>query len=119
MIVSIYLSIARAWLLYHLTPSFPVPTDDAISRVFNQSSALEQVVAILAWPQSGQASLAAMPSHWRYTPKKSCPIGESGQQPRLSPGVSGLGPQWPEFPMAIQNSSFFGSWQYICQCVWR
>ncbi|GFX28458.1 uncharacterized protein TNCV_1152671 [Trichonephila clavipes] len=30
--------------------------------------------SILAWPQSGQASLAAPPSQWRYTPKKSCPV---------------------------------------------
>ncbi|PRD33390.1 UNVERIFIED_CONTAM: hypothetical protein NCL1_17694 [Trichonephila clavipes] len=29
---------------------------------------------ILAWPQSGQTSLAATPSQWRYTPKKSCPL---------------------------------------------
>ncbi|GFY29004.1 hypothetical protein TNCV_4721321 [Trichonephila clavipes] len=35
----------RAWLLNHLT--LPVPTDDAICRVFSESSALEQVVAIL------------------------------------------------------------------------
>ncbi|GFX04328.1 hypothetical protein TNCV_3974761 [Trichonephila clavipes] len=33
-----YLSNARAWLLDHLTPSLLVPTDDVISRVFNESS---------------------------------------------------------------------------------
>ncbi|GFT43991.1 uncharacterized protein TNCV_2688661 [Trichonephila clavipes] len=33
-------------------------------------------------------------------------FNESGQQPRLSPGASELGPQWPEFPMTFQNSSF-------------
>ncbi|GFU49854.1 uncharacterized protein TNCV_4686201 [Trichonephila clavipes] len=29
---------------------------------------------ILTWPQSAQASLAATPSQWRYTPKNSCPV---------------------------------------------
>ncbi|GFX78781.1 uncharacterized protein TNCV_1919141 [Trichonephila clavipes] len=29
---------------------------------------------ILAWPQSGLTSSAARPTHWRYTPKKSCPV---------------------------------------------
>ncbi|GFW67051.1 uncharacterized protein TNCV_4030711 [Trichonephila clavipes] len=29
---------------------------------------------ILAWPQSGQASLAARKSQWRYIPKKACPV---------------------------------------------
>ncbi|GFW88067.1 uncharacterized protein TNCV_217391 [Trichonephila clavipes] len=42
----IYLSNARAWLLDHLTPSHPVPTDDVISRLFIESSALELVVVI-------------------------------------------------------------------------
>ncbi|GFT67451.1 uncharacterized protein TNCV_2360641 [Trichonephila clavipes] len=42
----IYLSNAHAWLLDHLTPMLPVPTDDVISRVFIESSVLEQVVAI-------------------------------------------------------------------------
>ncbi|GFV54650.1 hypothetical protein TNCV_3843701 [Trichonephila clavipes] len=40
-------------------------------------------------------------SHVRY-------LGKRGQQPWLSPGASGLGPQWPEFSMAFQNSSFLG-----------
>ncbi|GFV46266.1 uncharacterized protein TNCV_3231551 [Trichonephila clavipes] len=30
--------------------------------------------SILAWPQSGQASLAATPNQWSYTPKRSCPV---------------------------------------------
>ncbi|GFT22519.1 uncharacterized protein TNCV_3274741 [Trichonephila clavipes] len=30
--------------------------------------------SILAWQQIGQTSLAATPSQWRYTPKKSCPV---------------------------------------------
>ncbi|GFT82697.1 uncharacterized protein TNCV_1634561 [Trichonephila clavipes] len=30
--------------------------------------------SILAWPQSGQASLSATSSQWSYTPKKSCPV---------------------------------------------
>ncbi|GFU69285.1 hypothetical protein TNCV_3209491 [Trichonephila clavipes] len=37
---------ARAWLLDHLTPSLPVPTDDVVSSVFIESSALEQVISI-------------------------------------------------------------------------
>ncbi|GFV54015.1 hypothetical protein TNCV_3724481 [Trichonephila clavipes] len=31
--------------------------------------------SILAWPQSEQASLAARPSQWWYTPKRSYPAG--------------------------------------------
>ncbi|GFU36319.1 uncharacterized protein TNCV_559541 [Trichonephila clavipes] len=42
----IYLSNDRAWILCHLTPSLPVPTDDVVNRVFIESSALEQVVVI-------------------------------------------------------------------------
>ncbi|GFS96106.1 hypothetical protein TNCV_3309211 [Trichonephila clavipes] len=42
----IYLSNALAWLLDHLTPSLPVPTDDFVSSLFIESSALEQVVTI-------------------------------------------------------------------------
>ncbi|GFW44781.1 uncharacterized protein TNCV_4510951 [Trichonephila clavipes] len=30
--------------------------------------------SILAWSQRGQASLAARPNQWRYTPKRSCPV---------------------------------------------
>ncbi|GFS78716.1 hypothetical protein TNCV_3148841 [Trichonephila clavipes] len=37
------LSNAHAWLLDHLMPSLPVPTDDVVSRVI-ESSALEKVV---------------------------------------------------------------------------
>ncbi|GFU57508.1 uncharacterized protein TNCV_3636721 [Trichonephila clavipes] len=44
--LKIYLSNVRTWLLDHLTLSLPLPTDDVISRVFFESSALEQVVAI-------------------------------------------------------------------------
>ncbi|GFU13900.1 uncharacterized protein TNCV_940761 [Trichonephila clavipes] len=43
---TIYLSNAHAWLLDYLTPSLPLPIDDVINRVFIESSALEQVVAI-------------------------------------------------------------------------
>ncbi|GFU80133.1 uncharacterized protein TNCV_580131 [Trichonephila clavipes] len=39
------ISNALPWLLEHLTPRHPGPTDIVISRVFNESSALEQVVA--------------------------------------------------------------------------
>ncbi|GFW51791.1 hypothetical protein TNCV_1187231 [Trichonephila clavipes] len=35
----IYLFNARACLRGHLTPSLPVPTDDAVNRVFIESSA--------------------------------------------------------------------------------
>ncbi|GFW47727.1 uncharacterized protein TNCV_2829171 [Trichonephila clavipes] len=42
---NIYLSNARTWLLDHLTPSLPVPTDDVFSRVFIESIALDQVVS--------------------------------------------------------------------------
>ncbi|GFV87297.1 uncharacterized protein TNCV_4032691 [Trichonephila clavipes] len=42
----LYLSNARAWLLDHLAPSLPVPTDDVISREFIESSKLEQVIAM-------------------------------------------------------------------------
>ncbi|GFX47032.1 hypothetical protein TNCV_316551 [Trichonephila clavipes] len=45
-ILFMYLSYARAWLLDRLTLSLPVPNDDVVSRVFIESSALEQVVAI-------------------------------------------------------------------------
>ncbi|GFV50170.1 DUF4817 domain-containing protein [Trichonephila clavipes] len=45
-IFKIYLSNACAWLLVNLTPSFPVPTDDVISRGFIESSALDQMVTI-------------------------------------------------------------------------
>ncbi|GFU40989.1 hypothetical protein TNCV_4645651 [Trichonephila clavipes] len=38
--------ITHVWLLNHLTQSLPVPTDDAISRVFIVSSALKKVIAI-------------------------------------------------------------------------
>ncbi|GFX48803.1 uncharacterized protein TNCV_3479871 [Trichonephila clavipes] len=60
----IYLSNARTWLLDHLTPSLPVPTDYVISRVFVESSALEQVVAIhsgMATKWTGLVSSHAKP----------------------------------------------------------
>ncbi|GFW20146.1 uncharacterized protein TNCV_2320871 [Trichonephila clavipes] len=44
--IFIYLYNARTWLLVYLTPSLPVPTDDVTSRVFIESSALKQVIAI-------------------------------------------------------------------------
>ncbi|GFU46423.1 intraflagellar transport protein 122 homolog [Trichonephila clavipes] len=40
------LSNAHSWLLDHLAPSFSVPNGNVISRVFIESSALEQVVSI-------------------------------------------------------------------------
>ncbi|GFY30911.1 low-density lipoprotein receptor-related protein 3 [Trichonephila clavipes] len=46
MFILFYLSNARAWLLDHLPPRLPILTDDVISRVFMESRALEQVVAI-------------------------------------------------------------------------
>ncbi|GFV10195.1 e3 ubiquitin-protein ligase HERC2 [Trichonephila clavipes] len=76
MLAVIYLSNARAWLLDHLTPSLPVPTDDVVSRVFIELSALEQVVAIhygMAADWTGFVSSHAKPQ-WRYTLKKSCPL---------------------------------------------
>ncbi|GFU65757.1 hypothetical protein TNCV_5058911 [Trichonephila clavipes] len=37
-----------------------------------------------------RCSFSATPSHWRYTPNSHVrQLGESGQQPRLSPGASG------------------------------
>ncbi|GFU94713.1 uncharacterized protein TNCV_3386021 [Trichonephila clavipes] len=42
----IYLSYPRAWFLDHLTPNLPVLTESIVSRVFIDSSALEQVVTI-------------------------------------------------------------------------
>ncbi|GFV19423.1 transposable element Tc3 transposase [Trichonephila clavipes] len=56
---------ARAWLLDHLTPSLPVPTDEVISWVFIESSALEQVVAIhpgMAAERAGLVISQAMPT---------------------------------------------------------
>ncbi|GFT67119.1 hypothetical protein TNCV_782801 [Trichonephila clavipes] len=53
---------------------------------------------------TGQASGGILPkSHVRW-------LGESGQQPQLSPGASGLDQQWAEFSMAFQGSWLFGSW---------
>ncbi|GFY15912.1 hypothetical protein TNCV_1285571 [Trichonephila clavipes] len=72
-ILFIYLSNTHAWLLDHLTSSLSVSTDDAVSRVSIESSALEKVVAI----HSGIAAdcqLADMSSQWRYIPIKSCPV---------------------------------------------
>ncbi|GFU88596.1 uncharacterized protein TNCV_4442731 [Trichonephila clavipes] len=45
-ILFIYLSNVCTWLLDHLAPSLPVPTDNAVSRVFIESSILKQVVTI-------------------------------------------------------------------------
>ncbi|GFV91844.1 hypothetical protein TNCV_2975161 [Trichonephila clavipes] len=51
--------------------------------------------------QSGKASGSILPkSHVRW-------LGESGQWPRLSPGSSEQGPQWPRFLMAFQDFSFW------------
>ncbi|GFW36742.1 hypothetical protein TNCV_1220731 [Trichonephila clavipes] len=52
------LSNARVWLLDHLTPSLPVPTDNVVSWKFIQSSALAQVIAIhsgMTAERAGQA----------------------------------------------------------------
>ncbi|GFY17507.1 hypothetical protein TNCV_3518621 [Trichonephila clavipes] len=61
--------------------------------------------SILGWMQSGrsrqqpgQAIGGILPNSHIWW------LGESGQQPRLSPGSPGLDPQWPEFPMAFQGS---------------
>ncbi|GFT05779.1 uncharacterized protein TNCV_3925701 [Trichonephila clavipes] len=44
--VFIYLSNGPAWPLNHLKLNLPLPSGDIVSRVFIESSALEQVVAI-------------------------------------------------------------------------
>ncbi|GFY35272.1 uncharacterized protein TNCV_5046461 [Trichonephila clavipes] len=101
----VYLSNGRAWLLDHLTPSLPVLTDDVISQVFIESSALEQVVSIhsgMAAEWAGQTSGGILPKSYVLW------LGESRQQPWLSPGASGLDPQWKEFPMAFQVSCLLG-----------
>ncbi|GFW11000.1 uncharacterized protein TNCV_4459751 [Trichonephila clavipes] len=49
----------RAWPLDHLRPSRPVPTDDVVSQVFLESSALEQVLAIHSGIVAQQASHAS------------------------------------------------------------
>ncbi|GFX88983.1 uncharacterized protein TNCV_2852831 [Trichonephila clavipes] len=70
-VIFIYLSNARAWLLDHLTPSLPVPTDDVISRVFIESSVLEQKVAIhsgTAAEWAGLISSRAKPVESRLSP---------------------------------------------------
>ncbi|PRD26712.1 UNVERIFIED_CONTAM: Low-density lipoprotein receptor-related protein 3 [Trichonephila clavipes] len=54
-----YLSNACAWLLDNLTPSLPVPTDDVVSRVFIESSALQQVVAIHSGMAADSAGLVS------------------------------------------------------------
>ncbi|GFU70229.1 low-density lipoprotein receptor-related protein 3 [Trichonephila clavipes] len=85
------LSNARAWLLDHLTPSPPVPTEDVIRRAFIESSTLEQLVAIpsgIAAEEVGLISSHAKPLEIYFQ--------------SFSPGASGLG-----FPMAFQNSSCF------------
>ncbi|GFX05567.1 uncharacterized protein TNCV_3434711 [Trichonephila clavipes] len=89
--------IAHAWLLDHLTPSLPVLTDDVVSWVFIEFSALEKVVTIHSDMDSvwaGFVSIQAKPvevyshkSHVRW-------LGESGKQPLLSPGTLGLDLQW-------------------------
>ncbi|GFW96027.1 hypothetical protein TNCV_957411 [Trichonephila clavipes] len=59
--------------LHTHSQSIPVPTDNVVSRVFIKSSSLEQgSPSILAWPQSGQASLAAKPVE--VYSQKSCPM---------------------------------------------
>ncbi|GFU37471.1 uncharacterized protein TNCV_4274131 [Trichonephila clavipes] len=47
--------------------------------------------SILAWLQSKQASLAATPSQWRHTPKKSCPVVRRKRTSALSRCL-GIGP---------------------------
>ncbi|GFV11050.1 hypothetical protein TNCV_2717951 [Trichonephila clavipes] len=103
-----YLFIQRAcWLLDHLSKSLPVQTDDVVNRIFIESSALEQAVAF----QSGRVAewtghIAARPSQWRYTPRKSCPVvrrkraTESALSRFLEIGATG------------------GSRQYACQYMW-
>ncbi|GFX75147.1 hypothetical protein TNCV_3170741 [Trichonephila clavipes] len=69
-------------LLDHLTQSLPVPTDDVVSWVFIESSALEQVVA-MPRQQPGQASGGILPGgHARW-------LGKSRKRLRLSPGAAG------------------------------
>ncbi|GFY02890.1 uncharacterized protein TNCV_3507701 [Trichonephila clavipes] len=90
-----YLSTARAWLLDHLMPSLPVPTDDVISRIFIEFSALERVVAIHPGMnterpyhvsiQAKALEIILPKSHVRW-------LGESGEKPPLSPGALGYNP---------------------------
>ncbi|GFV52446.1 COX assembly mitochondrial [Trichonephila clavipes] len=72
-----------------------------------QSSALEQVISIhsgmdIEWLDLISSQVKAS----GYTlPKIYVQLfGKSGQQHWLSPDASGLGAQWPEFPMASQSS---------------
>ncbi|PRD23648.1 UNVERIFIED_CONTAM: hypothetical protein NCL1_45822 [Trichonephila clavipes] len=107
--LNIYLSNTCAWLLDHLMPSLPVPTDNIVSRVFIEFSALEQVVAIhsgMAIEWAGHMSSQVKPVEVYSQKVISCGLAKA---PQLSPGASGLDPQWPEFPMAFQGSWSFGS----------
>ncbi|GFX84219.1 hypothetical protein TNCV_3975661 [Trichonephila clavipes] len=66
--------------------------------------------SIMAYPQNGQASLAARPSQWRYTPKKSYPVFSLGslQVPRKWTH-SGQSFSWLSKVLGLldHNSTFF------------
>ncbi|GFX05090.1 hypothetical protein TNCV_1423291 [Trichonephila clavipes] len=87
-----YLTNASAGLLDHVTPSLPVRNGDIGSRVLIESKALSWWSPSILHghrmdrprQQPGRASGVIFPkSHDRG-------LGESGQQPRLSPGESRL-----------------------------
>ncbi|GFW35888.1 hypothetical protein TNCV_1927191 [Trichonephila clavipes] len=52
-------------------------------------------------------------------PKKSCQVVRQKRE-TASPlsRCLGIGPTVARFPMDFQGSWFFGSRQYICQCIW-
>ncbi|GFX96034.1 hypothetical protein TNCV_2289241 [Trichonephila clavipes] len=59
---------AHAWLLDHLTPSLPVPTDDDIRRIFIESSALDLMNTRLM-SSSARRQMVKKPSTGRWINK--------------------------------------------------
>ncbi|GFX62992.1 hypothetical protein TNCV_1100851 [Trichonephila clavipes] len=70
-------------------PSLPVPTDDIISRVFIESSALEQVVIILSGIASESAGLLSSHAKRGEVPRDRAHSGQSF--PWLSKALGLLG----------------------------
>ncbi|GFU36661.1 hypothetical protein TNCV_3311561 [Trichonephila clavipes] len=93
-----------------------VPTDDVVSRVFIEFSALEQVVAIhpgIAAERSGLVSSQVIAVEL-YSPKKIRWLGKSWQQPLLSPGASGLRQRCT---LNLSRAETFSRWCGVV--VWR
>ncbi|GFY32539.1 uncharacterized protein TNCV_3560471 [Trichonephila clavipes] len=100
--VLIYLSNARAELFDHLTPSLPVPSEDVVSRILIEFSALKQMVVLHSGLAADRASFICSEANRGILPKSYVRLlSESGWQPRLFPSTSGLDPQGPKFPMAF------------------